>query len=333
MINNNMKINVLILGLFVIRNYFLSDYERRLSMSNIEIIGIDHGWSMVKTATQVFPTGVKEIANEPPMRNDILEYDGRFYSIGERRLEVRDGKTENENFYLLTLAAIAKELRKRGKQEANVYLAAGLPISRFSDEKKDFIDYLYKNKEISFRYEDDFFKVKLVHVAVFPQCYAAVVSKIIEFNQRVVIVDIGSWTIDIMPIENKRPVNGECISLQNGLIPCMRSLNEKCYRLYNTEIDESMIQHFMRYGNVDLDEEYSKLMAEELGHYADGVYNSLREYKINLKTSKIIFVGGGASVMKNFGKIQQKNISYILDVKANAKGFEYLGTVSLKNKK
>ena len=37
--------------------------------------------------------------------------------------------------------------------------------------------------------------------------------------------------------------------------------------------------------------------------------------------------------MKNFGKIQQKNISYILDVKANAKGFEYLGTVSLKNKK
>lgn len=300
---------------------------------SIEVIGVDHGWSMVKTATQVFPTGVKEIANEPPMRNDIIEYDGKFYSVGERRLEVRAGKTENDNFYILTLAAIAKELKKRGMYEASIYLAVGLPISRFSDEKKDFIDYLYKDKEISFRFEDDFFKVKIVHVAVFPQCYAAVASKITEFNQKVIIVDIGSWTIDIMPIENKKPVNGECISLQNGLIPCMRSINEKCYRLYNTEIDESLIQHYMRYGNVELDDEYANLMKEELERYADSVYNSLREYKINLKTTKIIFVGGGAAVMKNFGKIQQKNISYILDVKANAKGFEYLGTVSLKNKK
>ena len=120
-------------------------------VGNIEVIGIDHGWSMVKTATQVFATAVKEIPNEPPMRNDILEYNGKFYSIGERRLEVRSGKTENENFYLLTLAGIAKELRQRGKREANIYLAAGLPISRFSDEKKEFIEYLSKNKEISYR--------------------------------------------------------------------------------------------------------------------------------------------------------------------------------------
>ena len=31
----------------------------------IEIIGIDHGWSNMKTATQVFTTGVKEITTEP----------------------------------------------------------------------------------------------------------------------------------------------------------------------------------------------------------------------------------------------------------------------------
>lgn len=94
-------------------------FEKRSKdmVGNIEVIGIDHGWSMVKTATQVFATAVKEIPNEPPMRNDILEYNGKFYSIGERRLEVRSGKTENENFYLLTLAGIAKELRHRGKAE------------------------------------------------------------------------------------------------------------------------------------------------------------------------------------------------------------------------
>lgn len=302
-------------------------------MSNIVVIGIDHGWSMVKTASHVFPTGVKQIANEPPMRNDILEFNGKYYSIGERRLEVRDGKTENENFYLLTLAAIAKELKTRNMREANVFLAAGLPISRFSDEKNEFIEYLEQNKEVAFRYEDDFYNIRIYHVAVFPQCYAAVVSKLMEFNQKVVIVDIGSWTIDIMPIENRKPINGECLSLQNGLIPCMRAINEKSYRLYNTDIDESTIQHYMRFGNVELDDEYIEVMKDEIKNYVDGVYNSLREYKINLKTTNIIFVGGGAVVMKNFGEIQQKNISYLLDVKANAKGFEYLGNIAVRNRK
>lgn len=88
----------------------ISKLEQRKVMkkmlNNVEIIGVDHGWSMIKTASCVFATGVKEIPNEPPMRNDILEYEGRFYSIGERRLEVRSEKTENENFYLLTLAAM-----------------------------------------------------------------------------------------------------------------------------------------------------------------------------------------------------------------------------------
>ena len=49
-----------------------------------------------------------------------------------------------------------------------------------------------KNKEISFRFEDDYFNIRIVHVAVFPQCYAAVVDRMTEFNQNVVVVDIGS---------------------------------------------------------------------------------------------------------------------------------------------
>ena len=45
--------------------------------------------------------------------------------------------------------------------------------------------------------------------------------------------------------------------------------------------------------------------------------------------TQIIFVGGGASVMKRFGGLEQKNIQYIEDVKANAKGYEMLGNAYL----
>ena len=61
--------------------------------------------------------------------------------------------------------------------------------------------------------------------------------------------------------------------------------------------------------------------------------NSIREFGYNLKTTPIVFVGGGAVVMKNFGSHDAKNISYNLDVKANARGYEQLATMGLKSTK
>ena len=42
--------------------------------NKLEVIGIDHGWSMMKTVTQVFVTGVKEITTTPALFGDVLEY-------------------------------------------------------------------------------------------------------------------------------------------------------------------------------------------------------------------------------------------------------------------
>lgn len=104
---------------------------------HIEVIGIDHGWSGMKTVSQVFTTGVKEITTEPAFFNNVVEYNGSYYKVGGRRLEVRDLKVENDNFYLLTLAAVAKELNRRGMRNANVLLSVGLPLTRFGAEKHD----------------------------------------------------------------------------------------------------------------------------------------------------------------------------------------------------
>ncbi len=42
-----------------------------------------------------------------------------------------------------------------------------------------------------------------------------------------------------------------------------------------------------------------------------------------------VMVSGGAGVMKRFGGREQKNIQYLEDVKANAKGYEMLGNAYL----
>ena len=249
------------------------------------------------------------------------------------REEVKDTKVEDDSFYLLTLAAVAKELKRRGLAEAKVFLAVGLPLTRFGAEKNDFIKYLTKNKRVSFKYENESYHIEIDDVAVFPQCYAAVVDKIPAMAKKTLIVDIGSWTIDIMPVINKSPDESKCVTIPKGLITCMRSINEQCVRQLNGEVDESEIQNIMRYGRSDIDDEYFAIIKAEIEDFVDKVYNSIREFGYNLKTTPIVFVGGGAVVMKNFGSHDAKNISYNLDVKANARGYEQLATMGLKSTK
>ena len=253
---------------------------------HVEVIGVDHGWSGMKTVSQVFTSGVKEITTEPAFFNNIVEFRGSYYRVGGKRLEVRDLKIENDNFYILTLAAIAKELNRRGMRNATILLSVGLPLTRFGAEKQDFIQYLSKDKDVVFRYDNEQYHIRIARVSVFPQCYAAVADKMKSLPRRVVIVDIGSWTIDIMPIENSAPNEAECITIREGLIKCMRTINDECMRQYGIELSEEDIQEIMICGkNERLPVKYIEIVKEYLSEYVEKVYNILLEHGFNLEVA------------------------------------------------
>ena len=48
--------------------------SERHSSSNIIVIGIDHGWSLIKTSDFIFTTGVKELTTQPAFPNHVLPY-------------------------------------------------------------------------------------------------------------------------------------------------------------------------------------------------------------------------------------------------------------------
>lgn len=181
-------------------------------MKDVEIIAIDHGWSMCKTPNDIYISGVSEITTEPAYFDNILEYKGRYFKVGTDRLEVKATKVETPDYYYLTLAGIAKELKLRNKTEARVVLSVGLPASRYGDEKNEFIKYLKQNDEVYFKFEQTKYHIWIDRILVYPQCYAAVVDRIAMFGPKVVVVDIGSWTtvlrfevilsISIPPVSN-----------------------------------------------------------------------------------------------------------------------------------
>lgn len=60
-------------------------------------------------------TSIVPVDYEPLTKNGLLEYKGKKYIVGQGRLGKQATKTENENYFLLTLAGIAKELQYQGK--------------------------------------------------------------------------------------------------------------------------------------------------------------------------------------------------------------------------
>ena len=302
-------------------------------MRDLEIIAIDHGWSMCKTPNDIYISGVSEITTEPAYFDNILEYKGRYFKVGTDRLEVKATKVETPDYYYLTLAGIAKELKLRNKTEARVVLSVGLPASRYGDEKNEFIKYLKQNDEVYFKFEQTKYHIWIDRILVYPQCYAAVVDRIAMFGPKVVVVDIGSWTIDIIPVVNKKPDEAGTDSIQQGIITCMRNINKQCVRQLGEKIDEELIKEYMISHKSSLPNEYIQIMNQEISSFISMVINSLREEKYSLKTTPFVFVGGGAVVMKNFGSFNQNNFSFNTDICANAKGFETLAKITMSKEK
>lgn len=77
---------------------------------NILLCAIDHGFSTIKTPHFIFDNGVEEIGTEATLEAKTMECKDTFYKIGEGRLPMKDTKIEDEDYLLLTYAAIAKEI-------------------------------------------------------------------------------------------------------------------------------------------------------------------------------------------------------------------------------
>ena len=175
------------------------------------IIGIDHGYYAIKTAHCSFPAGLTSYGeHEPYTRQGLLEFGGCFFVCGSGRQPIQRDKTINDNYYLLTLAAIAKEIRQRGlPPECSVRIAAGLPLTSFGRDKPKFREYLLRSKQpVNYKFEGVEYSITIEEVAVFPQGYAALMTEtgLLQDEPSMLLMDLGGWTVDLMRIDNAIPV-------------------------------------------------------------------------------------------------------------------------------
>lgn len=111
---------------------------REYNMNGTIILGVDNGYGNVKTAHRVFPTGIMKCDSEPVLSKEYIEYDGAYYIIGEGHKGFVVDKQEDDDTYIMTLAAIAKELEARELTEARIHLAVGLPLKWVQAQRESF---------------------------------------------------------------------------------------------------------------------------------------------------------------------------------------------------
>ena len=278
-------------------------------MSGSIIIGIDHGYAAMKTVHFSFPTGLVEYEHEPYTQKDVLEYNGRYYVVGSGRQPLQRDKTQTEDYYLLTLAAIAKELEHRGAEHtASIHLAAGLPLTSFGRDKKSFRSYLYRDgSAIPFRYEGQDYTITIQEVSLFPQGYAAVLTQTELLDEpSVIVADMGCWTVDLMRLDNRVPNAASCRSLELGMIRCIDEISEQVRRLFGLSM--------------------RAVIHAQAGKYARNLLSAVMESGLDIRAMPTIFLGGGAALLKRHLSATDGLCRPLIldDVSLNAKGYERL---------
>ena len=141
-------------------------------LKGTKIIAIDHGYGNIKTANTVTPTAITAYDSPPVFTGNILEYEGRWYRIGEGHKEFTPDKAIDEDYYLLTLMAIARELNQEHITEAYVHIACGLPLRWVSTQRETFREYMLKKKSVRFKFNGTEYRIRITGCTVFPQGYA-----------------------------------------------------------------------------------------------------------------------------------------------------------------
>lgn len=301
-------------------------------INNTKIIAVDHGYGNIKTANTVTPTGITAYESEPIFTGNILEYNGVYYRIGESHKEFIPDKALDRDYYLLTLMAIARELNLHSIQEADVHLAAGLPLTWIRNQREEFRSYLLQDPEIRYRFNHKDYHIRLVGCSLYPQGYPAIVSRLGELKGTNLLADIGNGTMNILYITNKKAQESRCWTEKFGVNQCMITAKNAILDQFGVKIEEAAVEQILRFGTADISAPYLDCITAVARQYVADIFATLRKYEYTPDLMRLYVVGGGGCLLRNFGKYDRARVTILDDICATAKGYEYLAYMSLKRR-
>ncbi|MCL1882709.1 MAG: ParM/StbA family protein [Defluviitaleaceae bacterium] len=303
-------------------------------------ISIDTGNKMMKTTRHMFHSGLVESKYLPSIGGDVLNYEGKTYTVADHNLPVLNDKSENDRYFLLSLIAIGKELSDEAEimrqltphDHIKVELLIGLPLLHHETYKERFAKY-FSNRTgvIRFELNGKSFAIRIIGATVYPQAYAAAVTVFDKLKGSNIanIVDIGGYTVDCLKLEKFRPITTSCTSLYLGVNTLIQSINDQMRGAGGNDIANSVIEGILRKDPADLAEYSAKridTVTSAAAAHTERMLAEIEQKNFDLEEDKTVFMGGGSVLLKEYilQAEKAKKPIFIGDVHANAIGYEKL---------
>ena len=280
----------------------------------------------------------------------MLEYQGRHFALSGSRKPVRDDKTKGEDFFLLTLFAIGKELAQHKilSGNHNIVLATGLPPGHLSIKNLRQQTQEYYKRQAGFVFNGQRYQIDVSRVVVCPQGYAALLAPVMTDEMELIaqtaglsgetrpidiltrepfaiLLDIGGGTVDAIVLENGVPMPDFHISLSEGIITAYNEISTEIKAKSGRDISETVISNVLSGKPARIDEADANFIRERIRRYADNLLMKLTEQKLPFNNSYVLLMGGGSKVIRSCWKSSRHlfgKLDYIGDICANAAGYE-----------
>lgn len=303
------------------------------------LIAIDHGNKLVKVSNHApFTSGLQE-SDTPPFGGETLKYQGKYYTLSERRIPYHRDKTEDERFFILTLFAIAYEIQAAGRYSPNimrVQLAVGLPPAHYGAQHKAFANYFMNRGTVQFEFQGKTYSIYIEKVMCFPQAYAAAVTilKSLRDKPKALVIDQGGMTTDLLLLKDGVGDLSVCESLEHGVITMYNQVKSKVSAELDVLLEESEIDAILMGRKDHVSAEVAAMVERQAQAFVNDLFSTLRERGLELKSGVVVFVGGGAILLKR--QIEQSgkvaNPMFVDDIRANVKGFELLYNIAQESR-
>jgi len=332
-----------------------------LKTSSPKVIAIDQGNRSIKTVNYSFIAGFERSGNTFGVKNDdILTYEGKTYVLSENgRIPQRTDKTADEDYFILSLFAIGKELlytssktteinslqsyprNKKGAIE--IVLLIGTPPGQYQTLASKYVQYFKDKGQISFNLGGMSICVEVVEVQAYPQAYAGAIAEQKQFSSLDVVnvVDIGGGTADCMRLlENLKIDTSVLKSLEGkdvGVNALFNQINDKARTLGAKNIPDTTIEGILRNNPIHLENastERKSLIYDETMDYVAKMLKIIEEQAgIDFREDTTLFIGGGALLLKRY--IEEINLVnrpiFTSSDRINAIGYELIYNLSINN--
>lgn len=257
-------------------------------------LGIDLGNGYVKFRGQKFASKVKlgGLPSFGEKRAEIHEvsYEGNIYTVGDGKVFTNQNRYFEEYYKISLLTAVALATPNESVIKAKICL--GLPGDRFKTMRKEVEEHINKLGVQKINVNNKDYIIEVEKAIVFIEGAYVVKSK---ETDRVVTIDVGAGTVNIIEWENQVPLN-DPKTINGSFYQLYTTIAQYLSMKHNTEIEADYVEKYL--GNEEMpikqkqvDIRDTHIMIKE--HIVDLSSKIGNMVKIH-QASKIKLLGGGA---------------------------------------